>query len=115
MEYGIGAFNGRRNSYQPYTNTPDVIGLLNFQPFENVKKDWSLAIVRNLNLGGSGSFGIENNPLTPAVLRTSANASPAGIDSPSAYNSANVPFLAFNNGVRGAEHGAGGITPRLFL
>ena len=56
--------------------------------------------LKDLKFGGSGSFGVENNPHTPAVLRTSANASSVGIDSPSAYNSANVPFLAFNNNVR---------------
>jgi phosphate-selective porin OprO and OprP len=100
MEYAIGAFNGQRNSYQPFTNTPDVIGFLNFTPFERVEKDSWLAPLRDLNFGSSGSYGVENNPLTPAVLRTSANASSVGIDSPSAYNSANVPFLAFNNNVR---------------
>jgi phosphate-selective porin OprO and OprP len=51
-------------------------------------------------VGGSGSFGDENNPLVPAVLRTSATASSQTINSPGAYNSANVPFLAFNNNVR---------------
>jgi phosphate-selective porin OprO/OprP len=100
VEYAIGAFNGQRNSYQPYTNTPDVIGLVNFEPFEHVPANSWLSVLTNLNVGGSGSFGVENNPLTPAVLRTSANASSAGLDSPSAYNSANVPFLAFNPNVR---------------
>ncbi len=104
MEYSIGAFNGQRNSYQPFKNTPDVIGLLNFVPFERVEKESWLSVFRNLNFGGSGAYGNENNPLVPAVLRTSANASSATIDSSSAYNSANVPFLAFNDDVR--ERGA---------
>jgi len=104
VEYAVGAFNGQRNSYQPFKNTPDAIGLLNFVPFERVGKESWLSVFRNLNVGGSGAYGNENNPLVPAVLRTSANASSATIDSTSAYNSANVPFLAFNDNVR--ERGA---------
>ena len=100
VEYAIGAFNGARNSYQPYTETPDVIGFVNFEPFENVEKGSWLSLFQNLNFGASGAFGVENNPLTPAVLRTSANASSQGLDSTSAFNSASVPFLAFNPGVR---------------
>jgi phosphate-selective porin OprO and OprP len=104
MEYVVGAFNGQRNSYQPFKNTPDVVALLNFVPFQQVEQESWLSVFRNLNFGGSGAFGVENNPLVPAVLRTSANASAATIDSSSAYNSANVPFLAFNDNVR--ERGA---------
>ena len=100
MEYAIGAFDGARNSYQPYKNTPDAIGFLNFKPFEQVTDpDAPLAFLRDLSIGGSADWGNENNPLTPAVLRTSTNASNAGITSTSAVNSANVPFLAFNNNV----------------
>ncbi len=100
MEYSVGAFNGQRNSYQPFKNTPDVIGLLNFQPFGTVSSESWLSALRNLNVGGSAAYGNEDNPLNPAVLRTSANASSAPLDSSAAFNSANVPFLAFNDNVR---------------
>ncbi len=100
VEYAVGAFDGARNSYQPYKDTPDAIGFLNIKPFEPVSDPAApLAFLRDLNFGGSGAWGNENNPLTPAVLRTSTNASSAGITSTSAVNSANVPFLAFNNNV----------------
>ncbi|MGP0066806.1 MAG: porin, partial [Isosphaeraceae bacterium] len=104
VEYAIGAFDGARNSYQPYKSTPDAIGFLNFKPFEQARPPAALSFLRDFNIGGSGSWGNENNPLTPAVLRTSTNASSAGITSTSAVNSANVPFLAFNNNV--TEKGA---------
>ena len=100
MEYAVGGFSGARNSYQPYKNTPDPIAFLNIKPFEQVTDPAApLAFLRDLSFGGSGTWGNENNPLTPAVLRTSTNASSAGITSTSAVNSANVPFLAFNNNV----------------
>ncbi len=100
IEYAVGGFNGARNSYQPYKNTPDAIAFLNIKPFEQVKDpEAPLAFLRDLSFGGSGDWGNENNPLTPAVLRTSTNASSSGITSTSAVNSANVPFLAFNNNV----------------
>ncbi len=62
-----------------------------------------LAFLRDLSIGGSAAWGNENNPLTPAVLRDSTNASSSGLTSSSGVNSANVPFLAFNNNV--AEKG----------
>ena len=104
IEYSVGAFDGARNSYQPFKNTPDAVGLVNFKPFEQVAPPARWSFLRDLNFGGSGSWGNENNPLTPAVLRTSATSSNAPITSSSAVNSANVPFLAFNNNV--TEKGA---------
>ena len=58
MEYAVGAFDGARNSYIPYKNTPDAIGFLNFKPFEQVSDPAApLAFLRDLNIGGSGSIG----------------------------------------------------------
>ncbi len=104
VEYAIGAFDGARNSYQAYKNTPDAIGFVNFKPFEQAAPPSRWSFLRDFNFGGSADWGNENNPLTPAVLRTSTNASSAGITSTSTVNSANVPFLAFNNNV--TEKGA---------
>ncbi len=100
MEYAVGPFNGQRNSFQPFKDTPDVIGLVNFTPFVKVGPESRLAFLRNLNVGGSGDFGYEDNPLIPAVLRVSANATGTPVNSTTALNSATVPFLAFNNTVR---------------
>ncbi len=67
------------------------MAFLNFKPFE-LRTD---SFLRNLQLGGSIDAGIENNPLSPAVLTTSAPPSPSTLTPGSAF----VPFLAFNNGV----------------
>ncbi len=100
LEYAIGAFNGQRNSFQPFKNTPDVIGLLNFTPFVHAGANSPFRFLKNLNVGGSGDYGYENNPLIPAVLRVSANATGTPLNSTTPLNSASVPFLAFNNNVR---------------
>ncbi len=89
----------RCKSYQPYNNSADLVAFLNAKPFEQVDSP-----LRNLNVGGSGDFGHEDNPLVPAVLRTSETVSSASITSTEASNSASVPFLAFNDNVR--EKGA---------
>ena len=91
LEYAVGTFDGQRNSYVPFTSHQDIMAFLNFKPFEQ----WTDSFLQNLQFGGSVDAGIENNPLSPAVLTTSAPPSPATL-SP---GSAPVPFLAFNNGV----------------
>lgn len=99
LEYAVGAFNGGRNSYQPYNNHADLVAFLNFKPFID-----SDGFLQHLNIGGSGAFGKENNPVVPGVLRTSLPSSADGVNATSASNSASVPFLAFNNNV--TERGA---------
>ena len=91
LEYAIGTFNGQRNGFTPFSSHQDIMAFVNFKPFEQNPD----SILRNLQLGGSQDAGIENNPLSPAVLTTSAPATPL----PLIPGSASVPFLAFNNGV----------------
>lgn len=94
LEYAVGIFDGPRNSFQDFNDAKDVIAFLNFRPFEKTE-----GFLKNFNVGGSVDFGNQRNPLRPAVLRTSVNASTADIAGSSASNNAAVPFLAFNNGV----------------
>lgn len=96
LEYGVGIFDGPRRSIQDYNSAKNVVAMLNFTPFENQPDSF----LRGLNFGGSVDSGDQNNPLTPAVLRTSVNASNQELSSPSAVNNAVVPFLAFNQGVK---------------
>jgi phosphate-selective porin OprO and OprP len=92
MEYAVGSFDGQRNGYSEFNSHQDVLAFLNFKPFYNREGSW----LRDLQFGGSVDAGIENNPLTPAVLTTSAPESPSGLTP----GSPAVPFLAFNNNVR---------------
>ena len=91
LEYAVGSFNGQRNSYLNFNSHQDIMAFLNFKPFEPREG----FVLQNLQVGGSVDAGIENNPLSPAVLTTSEPPSP----SPLANGNAAVPFLAFNNGV----------------
>ncbi len=91
LEYAVGSFDGQRNSYVEFNSSQDIMAFLNFKPFDK-RTDFFL---QNLQFGGSVDAGIENNPLSPAVLTTSAPVSPSTL-SP---GSPAVPFLAFNPGV----------------
>ncbi len=91
LEYAVGSFNGQRNGYLEFNSSQDIMAFLNFKPFYN-RED---SLLRDLHVGGSVDAGIENNPLSPAVLTTSAPPSPGALGP----GSAAVPFLAFNNGV----------------
>ncbi len=92
LEYAVGSFDGQRNSYQSFSSHQDIMAFLNFKPFER-RTD---SFLQNLQFGGSVNAGIENNPLSPAVLTTSA---PPAANSTLTPGSAQVPFLAFSNGV----------------
>jgi phosphate-selective porin OprO/OprP len=92
LEYAVGSFDGQRNSYLSFNSHQDIMAFLNFKPFEP-RTD---SFLQNLQFGGSVNAGIENNPLSPAVLTTSA---PPAATSTLSPGSAQVPFLAFNNGV----------------
>jgi phosphate-selective porin OprO/OprP len=91
LEYAVGSFNGQRNGYVEFNSSQDVLAFLNFKPFNN-REDFFL---RDLQVGGSVDAGIENNPLSPAVLTTSSPPSPNTL----APGSPSVPFLAFNPNV----------------
>jgi phosphate-selective porin OprO/OprP len=104
VEYAVGAFDGQRNSYVPFKNSPDVVAFLNFKPFEPAAPPVFWSFLRDLNFGGSAAWGNENNPLLPSTLRTSTTANSAALTSSSGVNSTNVPFLNFNSNV--TEKGA---------
>jgi phosphate-selective porin OprO/OprP len=93
LEYAVGVFNGPRNSFRETNSAKDIVAFLNFQP-------WRGDGGKNINIGGSVAYGRQNNPLRPAVLRTSTNGSADQLDDATGVNNANVPFLAFNDGVR---------------
>ena len=96
LEYAVGVFDGRRNSYGPSFEGKDVMAFLNFKPF--LGNDTPL---EHLNIGGSLDYGYENSSsLSPAVLRTNSQASGDTITVNSANNSSSVPFLAFNSNVK---------------
>jgi phosphate-selective porin OprO/OprP len=98
LEYAVGTFDTQRNSFQPFSNRQDVMAFLNAKPFYNKEEGF---LLRDLQLGGSVDAGNENQPTVPAVLRTNLGSpSGAGIGTPSAANTASVPFLAFNPNVR---------------
>lgn len=104
MEYAVGPFDGQRNSYVAFKNSPDVVGFLNFKPFEPAAEPAFWSFLRDLNFGGSADWGVENNPLLPSTLRTSTTGNSNGLGSTAGVNYANIPFLNFNNNV--TEKGA---------
>jgi phosphate-selective porin OprO/OprP len=95
LEYAVGIFDGARNSYQDFNNSKDVMAFFDYRPFGPGDSP-----LKFFSVGGSLDAGQENNPLTPAVLRTSTNASSSSVTSTSGDNLVSVPFLAFNNDVR---------------
>jgi phosphate-selective porin OprO/OprP len=95
VEYAAAIVDGPRNSSQDYNSAKDVVGFVNFTPFRD-----SDSFLKNLNFGGSVDFGNQDNPLTPAVLRTNTSSSSTALSASDATNAATVPFLAFNNNVR---------------
>ena len=91
----MGIFDGPRNSYQDYNSSKDVMAFVDYRPF--LLEDSALKF---LSVGGSVDSGLENNPLFPAVLRTSANGNSDGATLNSGSGNTSVPFLAFNTNVR---------------
>lgn len=90
VDYAVGVFDGPRNSFEDFNNAKDVMSYLNIRPFQ--KNDDS--ILRDLNLGGSMTYGSQDNPLVPRAFRTAANASNAGT-----ANRYAPPFLVFGDDV----------------
>ncbi|MBV8554180.1 MAG: hypothetical protein JO116_01360 [Planctomycetaceae bacterium] len=95
LEYAVGIFDGARNSYQAFTNHKDVMAFMDYRPFFQTD-----TVLKFLSVGGSLDAGRENNPLVPALLRGSTNASSNTIASTSGDNLVAVPFLAFNSNVK---------------
>ncbi len=95
LEYAVGIFDGPRNSYQDFNNAKDVMAFMDFRPFFQTE-----TALKTLSVGGSVDAGKENNPLVPALLRGSTNASGNTLGTGSGDNLVAVPFLAFNNNVR---------------
>ena len=96
LEYAVGAFDGPRNSFQDFNNTPDVVAFLNAKPFD-------LRVgspLRDLNFGGSVDYGDQDNPTRPRSLRTSQQTSTAPVGSNTPADVASVPFLEFHDNVR---------------
>lgn len=91
VDYAVGGFNGPRNSFDDFNNGKDILTYLNVRPFQEADEDWPL---RNLNLGGSFSYGAQDNELVPRAFRTATNASNAGT-----ADRAAPPFLLFRDGV----------------
>ncbi len=96
VEYAVGSFDTQRNGYQAFNSLQDVMAFVNFKPFYNEERDF---LLRDLQVGGSVDAGHENQPVSPAALRTNSAPSPAGLSDSGAVNAATVPFLAFNSGV----------------
>lgn len=95
LEYAVGVFDGPRNSYQDFNNAKDIMAFIDYRPFFQTE-----SALKFLSVGGSVDEGDENNPLVPAQLRGSQNASSNTIATSSGDSLIAVPFLQFNNNVR---------------
>ena len=96
VEYAVGSFDTQRNGYQAFNDLQDVMAFVNFKPFYNEERGF---LLRDLQFGGSVDAGYENQPVSPAALRTNSPPAPTGANDIGAANAATVPFLAFNPGV----------------
>jgi len=95
LEYAVGIFDGDRNSYQGFSNHKDVMAFIDYRPFFQTE-----SALKFFSVGGSVDEGRENNPLVPAMLRGSQNASSNTLATGSGDSLIAVPFLQFNNNVR---------------
>jgi phosphate-selective porin OprO/OprP len=96
VEYAVGSFDTQRNGYQAFNSLQDVMAFVNVKPFYNEDRGF---LLRDLQFGGSVNAGHENQPVSPAALRTNSPPSPGTFSNSGAANAATVPFLAFNPGV----------------
>lgn len=72
MEYAFAAANGPRNSYFDTNAGKDLLAYGNIRPFMHNE---AFSALKYLNLGGSGTYGLEDQDPLPVAFRTSANAS----------------------------------------
>jgi phosphate-selective porin OprO and OprP len=96
VEYALGSFDTQRNEFSPSFSHQDFEAYLNFKPFYTREEGF---LLRNLQFGGSCDVGTENQTPVPAVLRTTISPGASAINSPSAANAAELPFLAFGPNV----------------
>lgn len=89
VDYAGGVFDGPRNSYEDFNNAKDIMTYVNARPFEQGD-----GFFKFFNLGGSFSYGAQNNPTIPRSWRTAANASNSGTAETVA-----PPFYTFNSSV----------------
>lgn len=92
IEYAIAVANGPRNSYYDSNAGKDLLTYFNVRPFEQSENHPEL---KNLNLGGSFAYGLENQSPLPVDFRTSVNATESAGTAESAPS-----FLQLNDGVR---------------
>lgn len=89
LDYATGVFTGPRNSFEDVNNHKDFQAYLNARPFQQSQ---SLAFLKDLNIGSSVAYGIQDQGAVPLTFRVGGvaptNASQA--DAPTA------PFLQFN-------------------
>jgi phosphate-selective porin OprO/OprP len=96
LEYAAALADGPRNSFGDFNYAKDVMALLDYKPFY----DSGRPALKNLAIGGSVDAGRQNNPLGPAVLRTSATESGLAVSAGTGDVLLAAPFLAFNSNVR---------------
>lgn len=91
VDYAVAAANGPRNSYTDANSHKDVLAYLNYRPFFKAE---GFEALKNLNVGGSAVYGIEDQNPYPVDFRTSKNATDSAAtlkETPS--------FLRLNNNV----------------
>jgi phosphate-selective porin OprO/OprP len=88
LDYGLAVSNGVQNGDADTNESKDVNGRVAVRPFAR----WDENPLRRLQVGMSGGWGVENEPVNPTTLRTPAS----------------VAFFQFNRNVR-----ADGVRSRL--
>lgn len=91
VDYALGVFDGHRNSFEDFNESKDVMAYLNIRPFGDQEEG---SLLRNLNIGGSASYGAQDNPAIRA-FRTASNVSNA-----STADAFSPPFLILDPAVR---------------
>ena len=81
LDYGVAVSNGEINGNTDTNNHKDLNGRIAIRPFNDPER-WE--VLRRLQFGISGGYGIENEPISPNTLKTPAT----------------VPWFAFNSTVR---------------
>lgn len=74
LDYAVAAANGPRNSYYDSNAHKDVLAYIDYRPFFRTER---FPFLRDLDIGGSMAFGIQDQAPLPVSFRTSASASTA--------------------------------------
>ncbi len=75
IDYAVAGVAGPRNSYFDTNANKDVLTYLNFRPFYH---DETRPALKHLNVGGSYSYGSQDQTPQPQAFHTSASASSSG-------------------------------------